>query len=274
MPAPINQRSYSWRLSQYFTYGMVLTLMLLLLAACGPERSASSQTSTTQTTREIATTYQRTQDLATARTQLQQLEVANVNQWLLLTTEEAINHDGTSAETEALVKLAVDLGLQSNAIAVYARQHNLLAVSPAATVNATTPLAGSDTASNPEANTIANSVGNIIIPLPTKASDASDGTNAPVLPELAQEELGGESAAVDSNNVDANNDAIGSDNEGVGENDVEAAPVEESTATPEPTATPDTQPVVRVSSGINVRSGPGIDYPIAGALNSGESAQI
>ncbi|MCB0125501.1 MAG: hypothetical protein KDE58_24775, partial [Caldilineaceae bacterium] len=206
--------------------------MLLLLAACGPERSASSQTSTTQTTREIATTYQRTQDLATARTQLQQLEVANVNQWLLLTTEEAINHDGTSAETEALVKLAVDLGLQSNAIAVYARQHNLLAVSPAATVNATTPLAGSDTASNPEANTIANSVGNIIIPLPTKASDASDGTNAPVLPELAQEELGGESAAVDSNNVDANNDAIGSDNEGVGENDVEAAPVEESTATP------------------------------------------
>ncbi|MCB0110447.1 MAG: SH3 domain-containing protein [Caldilineaceae bacterium] len=248
--------------------------MLLLLAACGPERSASSQTSTTQTTREIATTYQRTQDLATARTQLQQLEVANVNQWLLLTTEEAINHDGTSAETEALVKLAVDLGLQSNAIAVYARQHNLLAVSPAATVNATTPLAGSDTASNPEANTIANSVGNIIIPLPTKASDASDGTNAPVLPELAQEELGGESAAVDSNNVDANNDAIGSDNEGVGENDVEAAPVEESTATPEPTATPDTQPVVRVSSGINVRSGPGIDYPIAGALNSGESAQI
>jgi len=55
-----------------------------------------------------------------------------------------------------------------------------------------------------------------------------------------------------------------------------ATPVPDSpTATPEPpTATPVTEPQVRSQSAVNVRGGPGTNYPLVGALNPGESVRI
>lgn len=50
---------------------------------------------------------------------------------------------------------------------------------------------------------------------------------------------------------------------------------EAATATPEPaTATPVTDPEVRTESAMNVRSGPGTNYTIVGALNAGDVARI
>lgn len=47
------------------------------------------------------------------------------------------------------------------------------------------------------------------------------------------------------------------------------------TATSEPpTATPATEPQVRSQSAVNVRGGPGTNYPLVGALNPGESVRI
>ncbi|MBX3052466.1 MAG: SH3 domain-containing protein [Caldilineaceae bacterium] len=47
------------------------------------------------------------------------------------------------------------------------------------------------------------------------------------------------------------------------------------TPTPEPpTATPVTDPEVRTTSAMNVRGGPGTNYPVVGALNAGDSARI
>lgn len=50
---------------------------------------------------------------------------------------------------------------------------------------------------------------------------------------------------------------------------------EPATPTPEPpTATPVANPEVRSQSAMNVRGGPGTNYPVVGALNAGEAARI
>src|SRR5690606_1003224 len=47
------------------------------------------------------------------------------------------------------------------------------------------------------------------------------------------------------------------------------------TATPQPpAATPISKPMIQASNGLNVRSGPGTAYPVVGAINSGQQADI
>jgi len=233
---------------------------VLLLSACGPERASTEQDSVTIATQEIAAAYQATQNLTEAQAQLGQLDVPNVNQWVLLTAESAIKRDGNSSETNALVKLSLDLGLQSTAIVDYARQNALLdnaanAVAAAPVDNAVT------TNNNPIDAAIGNSandVSNVIVPLATTGSlppssvapTVEAQAEAPTAPLL-------ESPAVTV--TDAVAPLVPT---------VEA--VEEVVATPTPTL----PPTVRAASGINVRSGPGVEYGIAGAMTAGESAQI
>ncbi len=55
----------------------------------------------------------------------------------------------------------------------------------------------------------------------------------------------------------------------------EARPTATSTATTEPpTATPEPQPMVVAASAVNVRGGPGTDYPVVGAMASGDNFRI
>ena len=127
----------------------VLLTLLLSIAACGPEQSVTSQAETLATTQRIALDYQASNNLEEARNQLNQLTVANANQWLLLATEGAIAKQGDPALIGAMVKLTTDLQLQSASITDYATKHSLPtragqpATTPVAKVNAlpaSTPL--------------------------------------------------------------------------------------------------------------------------------------
>ncbi|MCB0062046.1 MAG: SH3 domain-containing protein [Caldilineaceae bacterium] len=227
-----------------------------------------------RTTQTIATDYQANRDLATARTALQALEVANVNQWLIYTTESAIDAGEVAATTNALVTLALDLGLQSNVIEGYARANGL----HPASINANAETAVVDSALNhsgsaddaqlnaPPSN--GNEVA-VLVPMPDVANNVAPAvSNEADSPEAAAVQLKPTPAPIDNGQTAAVADA--------GAAAPDAVEAEEATATPtvEPTATVATQPSVLASTGINVRSGPGVEYEIAGALAAGESAQI
>ena len=245
----------------------VMFLLVLVLGACGPDHAATDKESAVATSQEIAITYQATHDLDAARAQLRELDVANVNQWLILATESAIKSNGNTSETSALVNLTLDLGLQSNVIVNYARQNNLPAEQAASIVVPPVVSNSDSTAGNTVASNVggtANNVGNVIIPLPVEtvadlnSSDIRSSDRQPATGAVASEQVGEASSVTATVAIDS------------------AAPSGSatSTATPELTATPDAQPIVRAASGINVRTGPGVDYDIAGAMNADESAQI
>lgn len=243
-----------------------MLMLSVVLCACGPRSSSASQSSAAAATVEIANEYQATRSLADARAQLQALDVANVNQWLLLTTEEAIGGAEANADTNALVTLTLDLGLRSNAITDYARQYGLqttAALGSGALDTATT--AAVDTAADTAVDAVtaneplaqaANRVDAVLVPLPTadgaanNAGNTADTSAPPAAEPTVAEEVAVVATATEEPTVEA----------------VEP--------TAEPTATPDTQPIASASTGINVRSGPGVNYDIAGALGAGENAEI
>ncbi len=252
------------RLSRCQRFICSALLLVLLLSGCGPESASSEAGSSAATTEKIAMTYQATQDLAEAQAQLAQLDVANVNQWLLLTTESAIKNNGNNSETNALVKLSLDLGLRSNVIVDYARQNALLENQATAT---TAALGSNDSGAVNNAvaanlDKSANQVGRVIVPLATSEVVALQPTTV-VADQQAQ--ATSSTASVDQSLAPT----------ATAESALVAPTVElVATATPEATVTPETQPSVRAASGINVRTGPGVDYGIAGAMSAGESAQI
>jgi len=267
---------------QPLSYICLLFFVLFSTVACGPERSGSDQGATVRVTEEIATSYQATRDLNEARLQLDELDVANVNQWLILTTEEAIKGSESRAASDALVTLTLDLGLQSNAIMAYARQNNLLPVQSASssTIEGENGSANGGTNSD-DSDALANNISNVIIPLPTSGENEIDTDNGASIEEqpptatTTSEDVSSvaESAAplLDDNVV---GDNVVGDNVVDSTIEEEASVVLEPTAVVEPTATPNTQPLIRAASGINVRMGPGTNYPIAGAMAAGDSAQI
>ncbi|HHB90046.1 MAG TPA: SH3 domain-containing protein [Anaerolineae bacterium] len=55
---------------------------------------------------------------------------------------------------------------------------------------------------------------------------------------------------------------------------VAQAPTATATATPPPTATPTPKPMVVTDQAVNIRSGPGTNYPVIGSLAGGEQAEI
>lgn len=215
---------------------------VLLLAGCGPERAATNEQTLLSETERIAVEYQAARNLAQARTQLDLLEVANINQWLIYTTEEAIVSGERPEMVNALVLLVMDLGLPSNSIRTYAQQQNLVAVATvdptpppvalavAANVSAALPPAAPLPQPSPLATTVVNTV-------------AVTATTAAVTEVTASTQLS-ETAAV--------------------------ALV--ATATPIPTTV--AAPMAKASSDINVRVGPGVEYPLAGSLSAGAEAQL
>ncbi len=242
----------------WVSYGAML-LLLILLSACGPERASTSEAAAAVTTQEIAATYQATANLDEARAQLGTLEVANVNQWLLLTTESAIKRNDNAGATDALVKLTLDLGLRSTVIVDYARQHGLLAA-PVGD-KADRPVVADPVAAS--GGSTANSVASVIVPL---AADAAPN------PPVAVAEIGDNSPAASEVTTSEGSETLLLTVTVAAEAPTAAAVV--ATAMPEPTTTPAPQPMVRAASGINVRTGPGVTYALAGAMNAGESAQI
>lgn len=101
-------------------------LVMLFLAACGPESSPANNEQLTADVIRIAQEYTVSDNLDQARGQLAGLAVANANQWLLYVTEAEIQQQGDANIVAALVKLTTDLGLTSGLITDYAVQHNLL----------------------------------------------------------------------------------------------------------------------------------------------------
>ncbi|MEZ4675625.1 MAG: SH3 domain-containing protein [Caldilineaceae bacterium] len=273
-----------WRRLHVLTRGMrhsvatcsILLLMLLFMSACGPEEGASDTISMKAQTVEIAAAYQAAHNLDDARSALDQLEVANANQWLILTTEAAIREQGNQAETSALVALTMDLGLRSNMISSFATEHNLivqqagannLAVGGRQPADTTAP----ETANVPGDSALANNVAAVIVPLPVDSPNNS--ADAPVAGNAELNTVVTSPAAAPPESSDGQAAAVETtDTAQLGAQ--ENATVADATETPVPPAAPDTQPMVVVSTGLNMRSGPGIDYAVIGALSAGDSAQI
>lgn len=218
----------------------------LVLTGCGPESSASSQEELAATTGKIALAYQSHRNLTQASAELEKLEVANLNQWVLYVTETAVTNNTDPNQTDALVVLATDMGLQSNPIREYAVQHNLLAAAVAL---------------QPEVK-----VEPQVQAQPVAAAPQAQVETAPKEPAVQSAKLVTETSTMVSTTTVLTDTSA-----------VTAAAILTPTATAEPataTPTPDAGPQVIASSAINVRSGPGTDYGLAGALQQNEIAAI
>jgi len=198
------------------------------------------------TTQKIALDYQNHHNLTQANTELEALDVANLNQWLLYVTETTVTNNSDSNGTNALVLLVTDLGLQSNAIHAYALQHNLIA-----SAIALQPEVRVTVQSTPEAVAGASQADVVKI--------LSDPASTPVI-----------SDTINTNVVTTNTDVV--------IDRVIVTPTLSSPVTPTVTLTLTPElalgPQVVAASDINVRLGPGTEYTIAGALQQSETADI
>jgi Bacterial SH3 domain len=240
IPLPISQDDYLRRKSATPRYGLILGLLLIvcLLVGCGPE-TAGSQDDLTTATHTIALNYQNHRNLTQANSELAELPVANANQWLLLITETAVTENSDPNQTNALVSLVMDLGLQSNTIYAYALQNNLVAAAPPPVVQIVQ--------STPEAVAAASQADAVaVLSTPTTTS---------------QQAVVVESTSITTTTATTNTTAV------------TTTTTITPTATPVPLA-PVTNPQVVASSALNVRSGPGTDYPIIAALQQSEIANI
>lgn len=242
IPLPISQADLFRRKSATLRYGLMLAVLLVvcLLAGCGPE-TADGQDELTTNTGTIALNYQNHRNLTQANAELAELPVANVNQWLLFVTETAVTNNSDPTQTNALVALVMDLGLQSNTIYAYAVQHNLVAAASQAVaqVNVVQPTTEAIAAAS-QADAVA------VLNTPTPLSEPAASV---------------QSAPVTTTTVNINTAPV------------TTLAVITPTATPVPLS-PVTNPQVVASSALNVRSGPGTDYPIIAALQQGEIANI
>lgn len=246
----LNQNRRKQRRLTPFRLCLILLCAVLVLAGCGPEEGEGNADMAAETVR-IAQAYQANGDLAAARAELEQLDVANPTQYLIFLAEKRADSDAGSTDTAALVNLTLALGLQSGQLMDYAMQYGLLAsnVEPMATVAAVPAvqsLQGVTSEDAPPAADIPVAViATATIPAAVSVEDASNAGS------------------------DENSD------EGATAEEVPAAANPLPTATAEsPTATPVSKPQVQASNGLNVRGGPGTAYPVVGALNSGEQAEI
>lgn len=258
LPSPENYGKQKGSQLRLYLLG-VLFILLFTSSACGPERTTTEQLSPTSQTHSIASIYQGNRDLAEARSQLDVLDVANVNQWLIYTTEEAIRINSNDVETRNLVTLVVDLGLQSGMIMDYARQNDLLTLP----IVAELAMDGNQPESAPPINSEdeENQGNQQLVLLPTSSVAIEEKTST-------QTSLGNAEPTASSSEQPVLSATVAPQ---MSESASEAAPV---TATPVPTATPNQQPFAKALSGINVRGGPGVNYQIVGALGAGESVEL
>lgn len=232
--------SYWFSPSNWLFCILALCLSVLLLAGCGPENSASNQDENVAATQKIALEFATAQNVNLAQAQLDALGVANVNQWLLYVTETNISSGQDPAVTDALVRLANAIGLQSASINQYAAQHNILGAANALV----------DTANQP-ANT------------PEQTNNTAIIATAPAI--LAEPDAASLPAA--QADADAQSEAV------VVVDTPTVAPIEEAVVE-EPTATAAPNPAVVAISPLNVRNGPGLAYLIVAAMQTGETADV
>lgn len=222
--------------------GALICCFLLLLAACGPEQATSDRSEMAAETQRIAQEYASSQNLEQARTQLADLDVANVNQWLLYVTENSIAESADPNVVTSLIRLSNDMGLQSAAIVEYATQNNLLE-----SLGLSAQAAVDSAASSVESGENAAEEAPVVNAAPV-ATPASEETT-----EESSESAQDAPAAEPTLRV------------------IDIAPVN----TPEPTATEAVvAPSLTASNGMNVRGGPGLTYNIVGAMQAGETADI
>lgn len=233
----------------------LLCVVTLLLTACGPEKSADDEALQSETER-IAQEFVANGDLEVARSQLQALDVANANLWLILVAEKAITENPQSAAP--LVQLSASLGLESAQIERFAIENNLLG-GLAALVD------GGSAAIAP--------VAPAAVAIAPRATDGANSQTDAVMAGEPQVEVVDEAATdvtTTADEADENGEADVEEAE-----DVEAEDTKEETVTVElPTATPEPDVVAKATLIMNVRNGPGVTYAIVGSLDDDEEAQI
>lgn len=105
---------------------LLLICLLLFSAACGPEESETDSEFFRRQAEQAALEYQNHSNLDAARSALNDIKVANSSQWLIMVTETALAENENIALMNALVKLSLDLGLQSQPILAHAQTSGLL----------------------------------------------------------------------------------------------------------------------------------------------------
>ncbi|MCX6045292.1 MAG: hypothetical protein NT075_09265, partial [Chloroflexi bacterium] len=217
----------------------------LLLAACGPEKPSQDQEQLRIDTQRIAQEYQANGNLEQARTQINALPVANPGQWLVYVAETVLSENNDQALMMALAHLATDMDLQSEPIAQFALQHNLLKNAP---------------------NVVANSNQQVVAPAPTVAVQQpkvqpaeSSAVTQTIIP----------ASVVLTATVNATNQTTTAQ--------VLTTSVLSNTVILTPTAVADalsTKLTAKASQVVNVRNGPDTAYSLVGALQAGDTAEI
>ena len=111
-------------------------VLLLLVVGCGPETEESNGDELVAETEQIARNYAASNDLNNARIALSSVSVANPNQWLVYVAESRISNNDDPVLADALVRLALDLGLNSATIERRAVEIGLLVPTPAVVIEA------------------------------------------------------------------------------------------------------------------------------------------
>lgn len=236
-PAP---RHLSHRFNFFFPRIALWLVVVLLLAACGPGQPKVDSTALAATTARVAQEYAANSNLDQARAAIDALEVANPHQYLLLQAEEAITANQDPQTTSALVKLAVALRLSSGSIQAYAVQNGIVSVPPTEPPVPTLDFGPST-------------------PAPAVAQANTAASAAPAAPAVAAP-----AAVTGTEPLSA------------------TAPLTSSGAVAATTPAPVTSAAASTSSGpsassavlVNVRNGPGVDYPVVDSLDPGEAAAI
>lgn len=217
---------------------------LLLLGACGPSSRTNKTVDTAsaeEQTKSIARDFAANGDLEKARAAVNALEVANPGQWLIFMTESAVIDPARDpSQTQAMVRLALELGYKEATIEAYARANGL--------ADSAGTLTGSQAAA--DAATVAAAMA---APVPA-AAPVADSQSVAAAPAVT-------TTAPLTNAVALTGGATGP-----------AADAQPSAApTAEPTAA---QAAASANELINLRLGPGVEYGLAGSLGPGESAAI
>ncbi len=234
-----------------------LLLIVLLLAACGPETSASKNEDLVASTKQIALAYQASNDLAQAQTALNAVDVANPIQWLVYVTESVLAENSDQDAMMALVRLASDMGLQSEPISRFATQHNL--VESVNTANAALAPSAQVASTITESQTALNS--QPVAPSNPLTSETSIAVNQVAAVSVTTSTLSADPASTLSNTATISTAVT----------TTAAALIITPTVVAE---LPSTEPMAKAIDLANVRSGPGTNYDVVGGLETGIAAPI
>ncbi|MGL4648943.1 MAG: SH3 domain-containing protein, partial [Caldilineaceae bacterium] len=255
-PKPARGASIVRVLGGLLLVGLIVAGVLVGLRLFRPAETAETGDARAQTL-EIARFYAVDGNADAARLALAELPVANDEQWLLFTTEGALSDPAVDDATRrALVSLALELGLSEAGLVAYAEANGLVqAAAPesatvAAAMNA--PVAGSAPASQPDATA------------PQPEADAAGSAIAGAAAVTATAPISGSAATTGALPLTS---TAASSAPAAGSEPAAAAPTVAPTAAPAALTATTTQL-------INLRSGPGTDFPTAGSMSSADTATV